>query len=129
MANAASGPAAAGAPFACISHLDDRVAWLPYRRRWPCPASHFPACDGWGVIRAAVEGARRWGAIGLFRLASSILRYAMMPARQSRISHSDLRTVLSATRLLEQAGASLALGGRWRKRPEIGKERHNERID
>jgi hypothetical protein len=81
------------------------------------------------VIRVAVEGARRWGAIGLFRLASSILRYAMMLHRQRRISHSDLRTVLSATRLLEQAGALLALGGRWRKRQEIGKERHNERID
>src|ERR1700731_826239 len=43
MAHAASGPAAAGAPFACISYLDDRVAWLSYRRRWPRPASDFPA--------------------------------------------------------------------------------------
>src|ERR1700730_18145260 len=129
MAHATSGPAAASTPFACIPDLDDRVARLPYRRRWPCPASHLPARDGWGVIRAAVEGARRWGAIGLFRLASSVLRYAMMLHRQRRISPSDLRTVLSATRLLERAGALLALGGRWRKRQEIGKERHNERID
>jgi hypothetical protein len=81
------------------------------------------------VIRAAVEGARRWVAIGLFRLASSILRYAMMLHRQRRISHSDLRIALSATRMLERAGASLALGRRWRKRPEFEKDFHSERID
>src|ERR1700675_4660826 len=111
MADAASGPAANRAPFACIPDLDDGGARLPHCRRWPCPASHLPAHDGWGVIRAAVEGARRWVAIGLFRLASSILRYAMMLHRQRRISRSDLRTVLSATRLLERARALLALGG------------------
>src|ERR1700738_3466980 len=104
MADAASGPAATGAPFACIPDLDDRVARLPHRRRWPGPASHFPARDGWGVIRAAVEGARRWVAIGLFRLASSILRYAMMLHRQRRISSSDLRNAVSTTRLLGWAG-------------------------
>ena len=81
------------------------------------------------MIRAAVEGARRWGAIGLFRLASRILRYAMMLHRQRRISRSDLRTVLSATRVLERAGALLALGRRWRKRQEFEKDFHSERID
>jgi hypothetical protein len=81
------------------------------------------------VIRAAVEGARRWGAIGLFRLASSILRYAMMLHRQRRISCSDLRVALSATRMLERAGALLALGRRWRKRQEFEKDIHSERID
>jgi hypothetical protein len=81
------------------------------------------------VIRAAVEGARRWVAIGLFRLASSILRYAMMLHRQRRISRSDLRTALSATRMLERAGALLALGRRWRKRQEVEKDFHSERID
>src|ERR1700730_4616263 len=116
MAHATSGPAAASTPFACIPDLDDRVARLPYRRRWPCPASHLPARDGWGVIRAAVEGARRWGAIGLFRLANSILRYAMMLHRQRRISCSDLRIALSATQMLERAAASLALGRRSGKR-------------
>jgi hypothetical protein len=54
------------------------------------------------VIRAAVEDARRWGAIGLFRLASSILRYAMMLHRQRRISRSDLRTVFD--RQMERDG-------------------------
>ena len=81
------------------------------------------------MIRAAVEGARRWGAIGLFRLASSVLRYAMMLHRQRRISPSDLRTVLSATRLLERAGALLALGHRRRKHQEVEKDFHCERID
>jgi hypothetical protein len=81
------------------------------------------------VIRAAVEDARRWGAIGLFRLASSILRYAMMLHRQRRISRSDLRTVLSATRLLERTGALLALGRRWRRRQELEKDFHSEHID
>ena len=81
------------------------------------------------MIRAAVEGARRWGAIGLFRLANSILRYAMMLHRQRRISRSDLRTVLSATRVLERAGALLALGRRWRKRQDLKKDFHCERID
>src|SRR6202035_3752648 len=110
MAHAASGPAAAGAPFACISYLDDSVAWLSYRRRWPRPASHFPACDGWSLIRAPIANARRWGAIGVFRLAGRFLRCAMILHRQHRISHSGLRTVLSGTRWLERLGAFLALG-------------------
>src|ERR1700687_5030741 len=100
MAHAASGPAAASAPFACISDLDDSVAWLSYRRRWPRPASHFPACDGWGVIRAPIANARRWGAIGVFRLASSILRCAMILHRQRRISRRGLQNGLSATRMV-----------------------------
>src|SRR5216684_3289097 len=128
MAHAASGPAAARAPLACLSHLDDRVARLPYRRWWPCPASHFPTGDGWGLIRASIANARRWGAIGVFRLASSILRCAMILHRRRRISHRGLRTVLSGTRLLERVGALLALGRR-RKRQELEKDFHCERID
>src|ERR1700730_6515614 len=124
MAHAASGPAAARAPFACISHLDDRVARLPYRRRWPCSASHFPTGDGWGLIRASIANARRWGAIGVFRLANSILRCAMMLPRQRKISRRGLLTVLSGTRLLERLGALLALGRRRRKRQEVEKEIH-----
>src|SRR3981081_867619 len=95
MAHAASGPAAARAPFACLSHLDDRVALLAYRRRVRVPDAHLPTGDGWVLIRAAVQGARRWVAIGLFRLASSILRYAMMLHRQRRISRSDSERVVS----------------------------------
>jgi hypothetical protein len=64
------------------------------------------------VIKAAIENARRWGAIGAFRLASLLLHYAMSLHRQGRISHNGLRTVLSGTRLLERLGAFLALGHR-----------------
>ena len=39
-----------------------------------------------GAIRAAVENARRWGAIGTFRLASRLLRRATLLHRQHRIS-------------------------------------------
>src|ERR1700724_1577583 len=124
MAHAASGTAAARAPFACLSHLDDRVAWLPYRRWWPCPASHFPTGDGWGLITASIANARRWGAIGVFRLASSILRCAMILHRQRRISRRGLQNVLSATRLLQRAGALMALGRRRRKRQEVEKDCH-----
>jgi hypothetical protein len=53
----------------------------------------------------------------------------MMLHRQRRISRSDLRTVLSATRSLEQAGALLALGRRWRKRQEHEKDVYCEHID
>jgi hypothetical protein len=63
-------------------------------------------------MRAAIENARRWGAVGVFRLASRILRYAMTLHWQRRTSHSGLRTVLSGTRLLERFGALLALGRR-----------------
>jgi hypothetical protein len=81
------------------------------------------------VIKTAIEGARRWGAIGIFRLASCILRYATMLHRQRKISYSGLLTVLSGTRLLERLGALLALGHRWRKRQEVEKDFHCERID
>jgi hypothetical protein len=80
------------------------------------------------VIRGLIANASRWGAIGLFRLASGILRYAMMLHRQGRISHQGLRTVLSGTQWLERLGAFLALGHR-RKSQKSGKGLHNERID
>jgi hypothetical protein len=63
-------------------------------------------------MRAALENARRWAAIGTFRLASRLLRRATLLHRQRRISHNCLRTVLSGTRLLERLGALLALGRR-----------------
>jgi hypothetical protein len=73
------------------------------------------------MISAALENARRRGALGVFRLASRILRHAMVLHRQRRISHNRLRTVLSGTRLLERFGALLALGGR-RKDQDIQSE-------
>jgi hypothetical protein len=80
------------------------------------------------VIKATIANARRWGAVGAFRLASRILRWAMSQHRQGKISHEGLRTVLSGTRWLERFGAWLALGRR-RKRQQVEKELHHERID
>src|ERR1700687_1737711 len=124
MAHATSGPAAASTPFACLSDLDDGVARISHPRRQPCPVPHFPACDVGRVIRVSIADARRWGAIGVFGLASSILRCAMILHRQRKISRSGLLTVLSGTRLLERLGALLALGRRRRKHQEVEKEFH-----
>jgi hypothetical protein len=68
-------------------------------------------------MRAAVENTRRWGAAGIFRPASLILRCAMNLHQQRRISYSGLRTVLSGTRWLERFGGWLALGNRRKHRP------------
>jgi hypothetical protein len=80
------------------------------------------------VIRAAIENAQRWGAIGVFGLAGRSLRYAMILHQQRRISHNGFRTVLSGTRLLERLGAFLALGHR-RKRQQIEQDFQSDRID
>lgn len=68
-------------------------------------------------MKATVEGARRWTAAGIFRLASLILRVAMKLHHQRRISHNGLRTVLSGARWLERLGGWLALGNRRRRQP------------
>jgi hypothetical protein len=70
-------------------------------------------------MRVGVENAKRWGAVGIFRLANLILNCAMSLHKQRRISHSGLRTVLSGTRRLERFGAWLALGRRRRKRQKV----------
>jgi hypothetical protein len=74
------------------------------------------------VISASIANARRWVAIGLFRLASLILRYAMMLHRRQQLSLLGLRTALSVTRLLERLGALLALGQRRHKRQKSNEE-------
>jgi hypothetical protein len=56
---------------------------------------HPSSCEGGRVMWAALDNARRWGAIGAFRLASRLLRRATVLHRQRRISHNRLRTVLS----------------------------------
>jgi hypothetical protein len=78
------------------------------------------------VIRAAIENAQRWGAIGVFWAGRQ--RYAMILHQQRRISHNGFRTVLSGTRLLERLGAFLALGHR-RKRQQIEQDFQGDRID
>jgi hypothetical protein len=95
-------------------------------------ASPFSGDRVWTAMTAAIGNAieriKRRGAVGFFRLASGILRYATILHRQRRISHNGLRTVLSGTRWLERCGAWLALGGR-RKRQQTEQEFHRERID
>jgi len=80
------------------------------------------------MIGAGLEHARRRGAIGAFRLASLMLRWAMMRHRQRRISHNRLRTVLSGTRWLERCGAWLALGRKPQRR-HVEQEFTRDRID
>jgi hypothetical protein len=81
------------------------------------------------VIRVSIADARRWGAIGAFRLANSILRCAMILHQQRRVSPRGLQIILSAMGWLERLGAWLALGRRWRKRREVEKDFHSEHID
>jgi hypothetical protein len=108
-------------------------------------AAHIPAGDAAflhrdlrrdlldNAVRArmsvAVEITRRWAAIGIFRLASLILRCAMNLHQRRRISHNGLRTVLSATRPLERFGAWLALGRGRRKQQQAEQDFHSARID
>jgi hypothetical protein len=57
------------------------------------------------------------------------LHCAMNLHQQRRISHNDLRTVLSGTRVLERFGAWLALGRRRLKQQQDERDFHSERID
>jgi hypothetical protein len=79
-------------------------------------------------MKSASEGARRWAAAMIFRLASLILRGAMKLHQRRRISHSGLRAVLSGTRGLEHLGGFLALGPR-QKRQHAARDLDCERID
>jgi hypothetical protein len=88
---------------------------------WPPAQWRESGADGAIVTRAIIAEARRWGAIGVFRLASLSLRSAMMLHRQHKVSHNCLRTVLSGTRSLERLGKALALGHR-RKPPKVGQD-------
>lgn len=54
------------------------------------------------MIRADLQHAQRWGAIGAFRLASSLLRHATLLHGQRRISNDSLRTALAGTLLLQR---------------------------
>jgi hypothetical protein len=76
-------------------------------------------------IGDVIERLKRRGAISVFRLASSILRYATILHRQRKISHIGLRTVLSGTRWLERFGAWLAR----RKHQKIEQVFHHDSLD
>ncbi|MCC8962353.1 hypothetical protein H8A95_08460 [Bradyrhizobium sp. Pear76] len=58
----------------------------------------------------ALGRGRRWGAIVLFRLASTILRGATALFQRRMISGAELRTALSMARWVERAGARVVLG-------------------
>jgi hypothetical protein len=73
------------------------------------------------LTKSAFEKGRRWGALGLYRLASCLLRWSANLFRRRTISRGELRVVLSIVTFLERSAALLLLGGRRRPhqpRPE-----------
>jgi hypothetical protein len=79
---------------------------------------------------AALGNGRRWGAIAFLRLASAIMRGATKLYRRRTIAAAELHAALSAVRLLECAGALLALGRRRGPEQQLsGKEKANDCID
>ena len=60
--------------------------------------------------KSALEHARRWAALGLFRLASSILRKGLGLYERQRISRVNLGVALSTARLCERSAGVLLLG-------------------
>jgi hypothetical protein len=73
------------------------------------------------LAKSALANGRRWGALGLYRLASCLLRCSANLLRRRVISRGELRVVLSIVTLLERSAALLLLGGRRRPhqpRPE-----------
>ena len=76
------------------------------------------ACAGF-----ALDQDRRWGALGLFRLASTILRRGLALYERGKIFKSLLCVTLAVVRCAEHAAAVALLG---RKRPQ-GLQDHNGR--
>jgi len=64
------------------------------------------------AARSALDQVRRTLASGLFRLASSILRYSIRRYERSITPPIVLRVALSAVRFLERSAALLAVGHR-----------------
>jgi hypothetical protein len=65
------------------------------------------------IIRSAnsvFRDMRHRGALGLFRLASTILRRATNRYQRRRIARGHLRVALSTARLLERSAGALLLG-------------------
>jgi hypothetical protein len=62
------------------------------------------------LARATFDYARRSAALGLFRLASFILRRATDLFQRRRIARADLGAALAAAKLLERCGGVLLLG-------------------
>jgi hypothetical protein len=60
--------------------------------------------------KSAFDNARRWGALALFRLASTLLRRATDLFQRRRIARADLHVALATARLLERCAGVLLLG-------------------
>jgi hypothetical protein len=75
--------------------------------RWTMPISR--------LAKATFDYARRRAALGLFLLASCILRRATDLFQRRRIARVDLRVALSAAKLLERCAGVLLLGMSWSK--------------
>jgi hypothetical protein len=92
--------------------------WLLHNVEWRPPVSPpvRPVTKGRPTMpishlaKATFDHARRRAALGLFRLASLILRRATDLFQQRRIARFALRVVLAATKLLERCAAVLLLG-------------------
>ncbi|WP_375786514.1 hypothetical protein ACE10Z_02390 [Bradyrhizobium sp. Pha-3] len=76
----------------------------------------------------AIEGFRRWAAVGILSLTSFVLHSALDLHRERWISHTSLRNVLSGTRWLERLGEWLVLGAR-RQTQQTDRDLRSERID
>jgi hypothetical protein len=100
------------------------VAWWPppsppvrpaTEGRWIMPVSH--------LAKATFDHARRRTALGLFRLASLILRRATDRFQRRWIARVHLRVALAAAKLLERCGGVLLLGISWTKdQPDRGRK-------
>jgi hypothetical protein len=74
------------------------------------------------LAKAAFDHARRRAALGLFRIASMILRRATDLFERRRIARDALRVAVVAARLLERCAGLLLLGMSWRKdQPQRGR--------
>jgi hypothetical protein len=81
--------------------------------RWTMPINR--------LARATFDYARRSAALGLFRLASFILRRATDLFQRRRIARVDLRVALSAAKFLERCAGVLLLGmSRPKGQPDRG---------
>jgi hypothetical protein len=95
----------------------DETWLLPKVEWWPPESPPVrPATEGrWTMpisrlARTTFDHARRQAALGLFRLASSILRRATDLFQRRQIARVALRVALAAAKLLERSAGVLLLG-------------------
>jgi hypothetical protein len=64
------------------------------------------------ILGSMIAGTRRWGALGLFRLARCVLRGAIGLGKRPMIPRVSVQAALSVGGLLEKSAAVLLLGPR-----------------